>query len=496
MNKVTVGAIALGLVVTGCTTAPVVATVATEATQDQAVPVYQKSASAVFDECDTRIRAEFDEQLGRVKDGQSKEQVIEILGEPDVVEIDEERGYELWLYGCPNKDALPVLGRVHFEEGVVAGQRFWSPNPSTSPDLPEENVLREILRFMHETAPTRRSGDDPLHKVRVANRLIPLGKKQVIATINELSDLGFDTSHWLILLTQILFEVPDDPGYIYSGVPAGDQQLRQGTRVPRFPTILIDDVPVTIYTAMGIRGAIPRVSRYLKVIGKEEMRKKLFKPADDPFESLENLWSSQKWPFPYEPGEDDLPLKRTEHEYKGDVLWDVLRLVRTVYRPSWLPDSFRDEDDVMRYFERYHSEFLAIGAVWNVEKQMYALKDGSVPYPLQGRNKNSATISGSAKVKSAETALSSLGNVLEMFRLDMGRYPTTEEGLFVLWEKPDDSKNWRGPYTLNEIPLDPWENEYYYEYLGGEDGYILMSFGADGDEGGEGFDADIIATGG
>ena len=101
-----------------------------------------------------------------------------------------------------------------------------------------------------------------------------------------------------------------------------------------------------------------------------------------------------------------------------------------------------------------------------------------------------------AKVTAAVTDLSTLTNLLEQFRLDMGRYPSTEEGIFALTDMPADDENWQGPYTLNDIPLDPWGSEYIYEYFEGEDQYELLSLGADSAEGGEGNDEDIYGSGG
>ena len=100
-----------------------------------------------------------------------------------------------------------------------------------------------------------------------------------------------------------------------------------------------------------------------------------------------------------------------------------------------------------------------------------------------------------AKTTAAVTDLSTIANLLDQFHLDMGRYPTTEEGIFALYEQPADAENWKGPYSRKQIPLDPWGNEYYYEYSEGDDSYELRSFGADGAEGGEGMNSDIFGTG-
>ena len=226
--------------------------------------------------------------------------------------------------------------------------------------------------------------DDPLQRVRVANRLIPLGKEKATATIYELTNLGvvFEMDIWLFWLIQTLFDVPDTPGYMRPpGIGSYGQQLQQETHVPRFPTIMSDGFSITIFAGAFIRGTPEAVSDYLDEIGKQEMRTDLFKPADDPFSSLENLWNSKRWPFPHEI-ETDGTYIFTEAESKRLSLMQVLNLVRTVYRPSSELSLRSDEVTTMEYFEKCSSEFSALGAVWNVERQMYTLTDGTAPYPI------------------------------------------------------------------------------------------------------------------
>jgi general secretion pathway protein G len=82
---------------------------------------------------------------------------------------------------------------------------------------------------------------------------------------------------------------------------------------------------------------------------------------------------------------------------------------------------------------------------------------------------------------------------LDLFRLDVGRFPTTEEGLQALRTKPANVQNWDEPYLKKEIPVDPWGNAYIYRQPGqhGTD-YDLISYGKDGTEGGEGDAQDIV----
>ncbi len=90
--------------------------------------------------------------------------------------------------------------------------------------------------------------------------------------------------------------------------------------------------------------------------------------------------------------------------------------------------------------------------------------------------------------------LSSIHALLNNFRLDCDRYPTTEEGLAALRTPPADLQGkWKGPYTDKDIPKDPWNNDYHYVYpgSGGPETFDLFSYGADGQAGGEGENADI-----
>lgn len=102
-----------------------------------------------------------------------------------------------------------------------------------------------------------------------------------------------------------------------------------------------------------------------------------------------------------------------------------------------------------------------------------------------------------AKQAKAVADLANLSKMIETFRLDVDRYPSTEEGLEALRSQPDGANGWKGPYTQRPIPVDPWGNDYIYEFPGpdGDESYYLYSFGSDGQEGGEGDAADIIESG-
>lgn len=96
-----------------------------------------------------------------------------------------------------------------------------------------------------------------------------------------------------------------------------------------------------------------------------------------------------------------------------------------------------------------------------------------------------------ARVAAAKSDLQAISQALDMFKMDNFRYPTTDLGLDALVNPPPDVKNWPQNGYLKSAPMDPWGNPYLYVAPGTSGPYDLMSYGADGKEGGENYDADI-----
>ncbi len=99
---------------------------------------------------------------------------------------------------------------------------------------------------------------------------------------------------------------------------------------------------------------------------------------------------------------------------------------------------------------------------------------------------------GGAKAKTAAVQIADLDKSLELFKLDVGRYPTTQEGLQALVTKPGAVNGWNGPYLKGGVPSDPWGNPYRYANNGGA--IEIISLGADGAAGGDGENADVRNT--
>ena len=93
---------------------------------------------------------------------------------------------------------------------------------------------------------------------------------------------------------------------------------------------------------------------------------------------------------------------------------------------------------------------------------------------------------GKGQRATAASQISNIETSLDQYRLDVGRYPETLEGLI---ENDTGRDVWAGPYLRGELPKDPWGNDYFYQV--GEKDFVLMSYGQDGTPGGEGDDADI-----
>ncbi len=98
---------------------------------------------------------------------------------------------------------------------------------------------------------------------------------------------------------------------------------------------------------------------------------------------------------------------------------------------------------------------------------------------------------GKSEVKATKAQIESLGKALDMYRLDTGHYPTTEQGLAALNTRPQNEPQWGGPYLKKSVPVDPWGEPYVYKYPGEKGEFDLFSLGKDKRPGGEGENADI-----
>ncbi len=101
---------------------------------------------------------------------------------------------------------------------------------------------------------------------------------------------------------------------------------------------------------------------------------------------------------------------------------------------------------------------------------------------------------GESKQTAAKAQIELISTAIDVYKLDTGKYPSQDTGLQALNTKPGDVQNWKGPYMRKEkVPKDPWSADYIYKYPGTHGDYDLISYGADGSEGGSGDDKDLVS---
>lgn len=98
---------------------------------------------------------------------------------------------------------------------------------------------------------------------------------------------------------------------------------------------------------------------------------------------------------------------------------------------------------------------------------------------------------GRSEIQVARAQIDALEKALDQYRLDTRRYPTSEEGLKALLERPASEPFWNGPYLRKGVPMDPWGRPYVYRTPGTRGEFDLVSYGKDGRAGGSGEDADL-----
>lgn len=98
-----------------------------------------------------------------------------------------------------------------------------------------------------------------------------------------------------------------------------------------------------------------------------------------------------------------------------------------------------------------------------------------------------------AKQSAARAQIENFMTALDSYFIDTGRFPTTQQGLAALRQRPDGEPQWAGPYLKKDIPTDPWGGQFQYRSPGRNGGYEIASFGADGKEGGEDENSDVTS---
>lgn len=100
---------------------------------------------------------------------------------------------------------------------------------------------------------------------------------------------------------------------------------------------------------------------------------------------------------------------------------------------------------------------------------------------------------GKSNTKVARAQIEALGQALDQYRLDVGQYPSTEQGLQALQAQPTQEPRWQGPYLRKDVPMDPWGRPYQYRQPGQHGNYDLFSLGSDAQPGGDREASDVTS---
>lgn len=328
-------------------------------------------------------RADFARAMGSVDTNMQADEVVRLLGKPDDIRthfdpggISTSRTTEIWCYGTSGHLTFPALGCVFMEAG---GAQYIHGGKGTPPDpaMLDEADLRKLLQLIDSLSESR--GNSPLLYIQLVNTLQPLGKDKALAVIGEY--LRVSSDHFgdripLFILLRLLFEVPEDPGYMprmMVGAPSV-KEPEDRKLVPLSPVVLMDDIPLNLVISYSIAGNRPNPTGELEYFRKNgTWRKSPLHPSNQPLELLAALERSPQWIY----GE---PRDGTNHEWeKNQLAEQLLRLIRTVYQIETDQDGRmipRDRFDPQQW-DKIVKDVATLNIRWDVAKNIYVLADGS-----------------------------------------------------------------------------------------------------------------------
>jgi hypothetical protein len=299
-------------------------------------------------------------------------EVRRILGKPDDLRTGKDvRGgpndsSEEWCFGTDGHLTFPSLGTIWFEgkEVVLVAGGTGTPPPRS---LFNEEELRDILAMLgHDGQPPGNLSWDPVWGIKAVNTLVPLGKHKALAALEEFLRItpSFLSFYEVSFLLRVLFDVPKDTGYMpgfrYPIQPGPPDDIK---RVPRFPILILGDVPLEIAFGSGLGGDSPYTNE--EILAAEiafsrdhaTMRLKPLQPTDKPLQVF-SQWKAYEWvyrdrrsPYVWTYSASAKVIKKQLHQllktiYRGDVengalsepvRWDMKRNIYTFLDGKTLP---------------------------------------------------------------------------------------------------------------------------------------------------------------
>jgi hypothetical protein len=320
-----------------------------------------------------RDRHEFAKLLSSIKSGMTDADVIRILGKPDDIRTPLEMTCspgdlnEAWCFGTDGGVGFPTLGTIWFESRpagktviIINGAEGTPPPPS----LFDEGELRRLLSMLGHDGGDPSPGGliwDPSWGIKAANTLAPLGKRKALAAIEEYLRVSHLFPYYeMTRLMRVLFDVPKDTGYMPES-PFRSWDERPPTdrkRIPRFPMLIIGDVPLQIadVTPTMKTGPYPDYAKDIAWFRDHAtIRTKPLQPTDEPLQ-LFSEWKTYDWLY------RDI---KTSNSWGNDYIESCVkaqlrRLLRTVYRGDIEKGSLSEP------------------VRWDMKRNMYTFLDGKI----------------------------------------------------------------------------------------------------------------------
>lgn len=333
-------------------------------------------------------RREFAAALTKIKKGTSKETILRLLGEPDDIRTENEPSgiyvegaAKIWCWGTEGHLSFPTLGRIYVDRqgNAVHVCSYSRQGAPPDPQLIGERQLRGLLRQI-DLLPSPAGEYNPLRMIDVVNALQPLGKDKALAAIGEylrVADYDDPAVHGIYLLLRVLFDVPEDPGFMpemslgalyFVEYPANRRAM------PRFPIFLQDDVPflLTGYGACeGFIGAPFHEVEYFRRVGR--VRSRPLTPPDNLVATFEKTTKAM---------DSILTDEARSKSYMPDVVImdQILLLLDPVYRKKVDTEAPRGIS-MIEATEKWIREILAdlsqLDVRWDRERNVYVRGDDS-----------------------------------------------------------------------------------------------------------------------
>ncbi len=331
-----------------------------------------------------RNRAEFASKLARVSEGMDASDVRALLGPPDDIRDEADPGgitayrvREIWGYGTAGHLTFPVYGQIFISDQGKAKWVFGGARPPTNPSLFAESELSRLLRVIDRTPGLSGYRYDPGRVIEVVNALQPLGKEKALAAVDEYlrvaTSIDSKAREGLFLVLRVLFDVPENgmpPMYVGAPAPSDPMDPRQ---YPRFPILLVDDLPLNLVWGYAIAGFPQPVEQHVEFFRKEgRLRARPLAPTNDPVGIIQRIERSPDWIYRKEGGSNF-------QQYGNMLRGQILRLLLPVYRgPGFDPDyGFAPQRDPETAWKEVIGDVARQGISWDASHTTYKRKDGT-----------------------------------------------------------------------------------------------------------------------